>query len=246
MLDHKPVHIAKYLARCGVGSRNACARLVETGHVRVNDAPCNPGDHVRAGIDIVEVDGTTVIPAPIEAYLIHKPPGLSCADAVEIIPQRPEAVRTTLGVGLPIPTEADGAILAVSDAALGAVLQGPRCCITRGFILSVRRNVDVETLSRLRRGIAVEDGETIVRIMGRVIHEGLESSLLRINVAERHRKHIRHVFQVVGHTLLEQHSVALGPIALDSLPRGKARPLTPDELNWLEHSEHQTPLPAAL
>ena len=76
----EPVRLQKYLARCGLGSRRACERLIDEGRVELNGRiVTEPGMNVK-GTDTVRVDDRNVSPVDLRYFIVNKRTGVISVD----------------------------------------------------------------------------------------------------------------------------------------------------------------------
>src|SRR5262249_10276051 len=125
-----------------------------------------------------------------------------------------------------------GLLLLTNDGALAAALAHPRHRVVRVYHVKVRGTPDQPTLTRLRRGVRLDDGKTAparVRILGTLPTK----SWLEIGVHEGRKHLVRRMCEAVGHPVDKLARVRLGPLGLGDLPSGAWRDLTPRELEAL-------------
>ena len=98
--NQEMLRIAKFLARCGYGSRRVCETIVVAGDVSVNGVLVdNCATHVDTLKDQVCVKGETVFyPRTLKLWRYYKPVGVLCT---HYDPQgRPTMVEATQAAGL--------------------------------------------------------------------------------------------------------------------------------------------------
>lgn len=70
------MRIAKYLARCGLGSRRQCEPLIQQGSVKCNGITIKECGFCVPNNAIVEYQDNLIQPQTTKMFLYHKPPGL--------------------------------------------------------------------------------------------------------------------------------------------------------------------------
>jgi 23S rRNA pseudouridine2605 synthase len=84
-------------------------------------------------------------------------------------------------------------------------------------------------LSKLLEGVWLSEGKVKARSVKRVKRQG-NSTWLRIVLTEGKNREIRRMLARLGHKVMKLRRIAIGPIKLDKLPKGKARRVTEAEL----------------
>jgi 23S rRNA pseudouridine2605 synthase len=87
-------------------------------------------------------------------------------------------------------------------------------------------------LERLREGVLLEDGPTAPAIIER-LPGSPPPTQVRVTIHEGRNRQVRRMFEAVGHHVSRLRRVAFGPVRLEGLPVGAARPVTPEELHTL-------------
>jgi 23S rRNA pseudouridine2605 synthase len=88
--------------------------------------------------------------------------------------------------------------------------------------------VPESALRRLREGIELDDGKTAPARVRQV-----DPGVLEITIHEGRKRQVRRMLEAVGRRVVELRRVRFGPLGLGDLPPGKARKLTPAEVERL-------------
>ena len=198
------------------------------------------GVRADAARDAIAVDGTRLAaPSPRRTILVHKPRGIvSTLDDPEGRP----TVRTLLGgmksrlypVGR-LDVNTTGLLLMTNDGALAAALLHPRRGVVRVYHAKVRGAPDERALTRMRRGVHLEDGKTLPAEV-RVREQRPTKTWLEITVREGRSRLVRRLCEAVGHPVEKLARVRFGPLALGKLAPGAWRDLTPGEAGTLRRA----------
>ena len=86
-----------------------------------------------------------------------------------------------------------------------------------------------DELRKLLDGVWLSEGKVKARSVRRVKQQG-ESTWLRVVLTEGKNREIRRMLAKLGHKVMRLRRVAIGPIELDKLPKGKARRATEAEV----------------
>jgi 23S rRNA pseudouridine2605 synthase len=227
--------LQKILSAAGVASRRHAEALIEAGRVTVNDVVVRTlGARADPARDVVAVDGERVAAGgPRRTLLLHKPRGV--VSTVTDPEGRPTVRDLLAGHGVRLypvgrlDLNSTGLLLLTDDGALAAALLHPRHALPRTYHAKVRGTPAMEALTRLRRGVRLDDGKTApsrVRVLGRLPTK----SWLEVTVFEGRQHLVRRMCAAVGHPVDKLARVRFGPVALGTLPIGAWRELDADEV----------------
>ena len=198
------------------------------------------GVRADAAHDVITVDGTRLpAPAPRRTIVVHKPRGI--VSTLDDPDGRP-TVRTLLGgvktrlypVGR-LDVNTTGLLLMTNDGPLAAALLHPRRAIPRVYHAKVRGAPGERALTRMRRGVHLEDGKTLPAEV-RVFEQRPTKTWLEITVREGRGRLVRRLCEAVGHPVEKLARVRFGPLTLGKLSPGTWRDLTPGECGTLQRA----------
>lgn len=228
--------LQKALARAGLGSRRACEDLIRDGRVTVNGRVATLGDRVDPSKDRVEVDGATVPLDPgLRYYALNKPRGVVTTARD---PQRRQDVSSFYPAGprvFPVgrlDRETEGLLLLTNDGELANRLMHPRFGAEKEYLAEVEGSASDRAVSRLTRGVELEDGVARARSARRVAAARGRQAVM-IVMAEGRKREVRRMLAAIGLTVRRLVRVRVGPVGLGRLPPGEVRPLTPAEVQAL-------------
>ena len=198
-------------------------------------------------------------------YRIHKPRGILSDIGGDSRGRRTVAELLPPGVGRVFPVgrldlDSEGLVLLTDDGELAHRLTHPRYEHPKTyFVLSARRPT-AEALYRLRNGIELESGRTApARVevaehlpAGLTLDKGIAQQAspgdedkrsplsdkgvwLRFVLREGKKRQIRYMAAAVGIQLRRLIRWSIGPLTLEGLQAGMARPLTPGEVYALQN-----------
>ena len=230
------IRLQRFLAECGLGSRRHCEDLIAQGRVTVNGASAVLGQLVEPGHDVVAVDGETVVQAPRVYILLNKPKGAVTTarddDDRETVFDLIDGVDARVFPAGRLDMEVEGALILTNDGGLVHALTQPGCAVERVYIATVRGVVSESTAARMGEGVLLEDGAT-VRARVRILHTGVDSSVLRVALHEGHQARVRHLTALAGHPVVELRRINEAGIELGALEPGQWRELTAEEIEHL-------------
>jgi 23S rRNA pseudouridine2605 synthase len=224
----------KFLAHAGVGSRRFCDTLIAGGRVKVD------GVLVRdLGLKIdplnhqISVDDHPVKAEKPVYWVVNKPVGYLCTDAdpagrpraVELLPHVEQRVYT---VGR-LDEASEGLLLMTNDGDLAMSLMHPRYGVPKTYLVLVAGKPTPADLQKLLDGVWLSEGKVKANAVKRVKPQG-KSTWLRVVLTEGKNREIRRMLAKLDHKVMKLRRVAIGPVRLDKLPKGKARRVSSDEL----------------
>jgi 23S rRNA pseudouridine2605 synthase len=111
-------------------------------------------------------------------------------------------------------------------------LTHPRYGIEKTYWVQVAGQPAADELQRLRKGVWTSAGLCRAKHAKRLGKQG-NSTWLLIVLAEGKNRQVRRMLAKLGHKVMSLKRVALGPIRLSRLKRGKARRLSLEEVRML-------------
>jgi 23S rRNA pseudouridine2605 synthase len=232
------VRLNAYLARTGVASRRKADELIKAGRVRVNGEPGQLNTFVGAR-DRVEVDGRPVERQALAYVLLHKPAGVVTTARD---PQgRPTVIDLVEHESRVVPVgrlDADttGALLLTNDGELAHRLAHPRYDVEKVYEVDVEGEPSDETLSRLQKGVDLDDGVTAPARVRR-----LSPSKLELAIHEGRKHQVKRMLAAVGHPVTRLHRSRYAGLTLEGLEPSAWRELEPSETARLRSSPPEPP-----
>jgi 23S rRNA pseudouridine2605 synthase len=235
------VRLQKLLAAAGLGSRRQVEEWIAAGRLTVAGRVARLGD--RAGPeDEIRLDGRRLELGPPQAaahqvLLYHKPAG-------EVTTRRDPQGRPTVFERLPPPpggrwivvgrldVNTSGLLLFTTDGELAHRLMHPSSQIEREYLVRVRGRPGGDTIRRLLRGIALDDGPAA---FDRIVEEPLpagepeaRNASYRVVLHEGRNREVRRLWEAAGYEVSRLLRIRYGPIKLPrELRPGASRLLEP-------------------
>ncbi len=226
-----PIRVNKYLAQQKIASRREADRLIEAGHVLLNGRRAKLGDQVSEG-DIVTLD--TARAKEVQAsrvYLAYnKPVGIVTHSPQEGEQSIEEVLTYTKTKVFPLgrlDKESHGLILLTNDGRVTEQLLNPETEHEKEYVVKVNKPLTERALTRLAKGIRLEDGE--ITKPAEVLSEPFVKTL-RLVITEGRRHQIRRMLAACGYDVLDLRRVRIMNIELKDLAPGAHRELKGEEL----------------
>jgi 23S rRNA pseudouridine2605 synthase len=230
----------KFLAHAGVGSRRQCDSLIQSGRVKINGIRVTEaGARVDSEAADVRVDDTPVRVEKKVYWVLNKPRGVLCTNfdpagrdrAVDFLNHVEQRVYT---VGR-LDEDSEGLLLMTNDGDIAHRLMHPRFGVAKTYLVQVAGAPTREDLKRLLTGVFLAEGRVQAKAVKRLKSQG-QSTWLRIVLNEGKNREIRRMLAKLNHKVLRLRRIAIGPVMLDRLPKGKSRRLSKMELDALQRS----------
>jgi 23S rRNA pseudouridine2605 synthase len=232
------VRLHKLLARSGVASRRKCEELMLAGDVTVDgEVVTRLGTKVDPTTAVIRVSGRRLPPTSPNVYLVlNKPVGVTSTMSdphaertlSDLVADRPERL---FHVGR-LDTDTDGLILLTNDGDFAQRVAHPSYELEKTYVAEVDGVVRKPTLTRLRKGVVLEDGPVEVSA-AKVVSTSADRSIVELVIHEGRNRIVRRLLDEVGHPVRRLTRTAIGPVLLRGLASGQLRDLTRDELGVL-------------
>ena len=237
----------KYLAHAGIGSRRHCDTLIASGRVKVDGVRVQDlGLKIDPQTHQIAVDDHPVRAEKPVYWVVHKPVGYLSTNndpagrprAVDLLPHVDQRVYT---VGR-LDEASEGLLLMTNDGELAFHLMHPRYGIPKTYLVLVAGSPNAQDIQKLLDGVWLSEGKVRAKSVRRMKPQG-NSTWLRIVLTEGKNREIRRMLAQLGHKVMRLRRVAIGPVKLDRLPKGKSRRLSESEVtdlrNWVKTSQER-------
>ncbi|MDR1464154.1 MAG: rRNA pseudouridine synthase [Oscillospiraceae bacterium] len=237
MSDNK-LRLQKFLAERGVASRRGAEELILAGRVTVNGHPAVLGNSVDPRQDLVAVDGVRVEARRDKpVYLmLHKPRGVltTMRDergrrcVAQLVSERPERL---FPVGR-LDRESEGLLLMTNDGDFANAILHPSRHVPKIYRVTIPSGVAPTQTAALAAGVELDGERTAPALVRELIVEP-DRTVLEITLREGRNRQIRRMCEAVGLSVARLKRIAIGPVKLGTLPPGKWRELTAEEVRRL-------------
>jgi 23S rRNA pseudouridine2605 synthase len=235
------IGLGRALSKLGFSSRSQAFELIRAGRVRLKGVVSkNPEAGVRLGKDRIEVDGVEIKRAEKLYWMLNKPRGLVTTAEDE---QGRRTVYAGLPAGLPwmaavgrLDKASEGVLFFTNDSQWAARVTAPESHLDKIYHMQIATVAGESLLTALMNGVRCEDGEVLRAKRAERIRTGGKNSWIEIVLDEGKNRQIRRMLKACGVEVLRLIRVAIGPVELGQLEKGKARELTADEKEQLDHA----------
>lgn len=225
-----PVRINKYLAAHKYSTRRGADDLIQAGKVTINGRLAQLGDKVSES-DVVAVD--EVVQKEVQKsyvyYAFNKPIGImthgGAAEGKQDIGQIINISERVFPIGR-LDQDSHGLILLTNDGRVTDRLLNPKYDHEKEYWVKVRRPLRSKDLTRLAKGVKIEDGITKPAVVEG--EEGAQSVSIALTEGKRHQ--IKRMITALGNEVEDLKRIRIMNIKLGDLKPGQYRKLAGREL----------------
>lgn len=240
------IKLQKFFSECGIMSRRSAEAEIQAGNVTVNGISARLGDRIDPETDRVFWNGKEIT-APIRDrdhtyVMLHKPAGY--VTTMQDEKGRPTAAELLTGIQkrlYPVgrlDMYSDGLLLFTDDGDLTYRLTHPSHHVTKSYRLIVKGVLSSDDAKRMEQPMVLDGYQlqpvTAELIQSDVIVGGTKASVLNVCLREGRNRQIRKMCEQLGLTVIRLSRLSLGEIQLGTLPSGKWRYLSPEEIQYLK------------
>src|SRR5215470_5613188 len=233
----KKTGLARALSKLGFCSRSEAAELIRAGRVRLNGVMRkDPETPVRVLRDRIAVDEREVEAAEKIYWMVNKPRRIVTTAEDE---KGRETVYELLPPGTPwmglvrrLDKASEGLLLMTNDTEWAARLTAPESHVDKIYYVQIGAVADSSLLAQLEAGV-MSDGELLKAKRATLLGTGERNSWVEIVLDEGKNRQIRRMLEGCGVEVLRLVRVAIGPLELGDLAKGKAREMTSEEIGML-------------
>lgn len=233
------VRLNKYLSNAGVCSRREADVLIGTGVVTVNgEIITELGYKIKPG-DIVRYDGETINAETKRYVLLNKPKGFitTMDDPMgrkTVMSLVKKACRERIYPVGRLDKETTGLLLFTNDGDMAKKLTHPRHKASKIYHVELNKPVNPDDLTRLLKGVDLEDGKTICDAAEFV--KGGTNREVGVELHSGKNRIVRRLFEALGYEVVKLDRVQFAGLTKKDLPRGMFRHLTEKEVAFLKMS----------
>lgn len=225
------MRLNKFLSDAGFCSRRQADRLIEEGHVKVNNETALMGQKVTL-LDKVTVDGKEVSREEEQIVIaFNKPVGVECTtdknnpdNIVDYINYK----KRIYPIGR-LDKNSQGLILLTNDGALVNNILKASNYHEKEYVVTVDKPITEEFIKQMSKGVKILDQVTRPCVVKKV-----NKHTFNIILTQGLNRQIRRMCETLGFKVQKLKRVRIMGVHLDNLPIGNYRNLTNSELDSLK------------
>lgn len=238
----RSIGLARALSKLGICSRSEAAKLIRAGRVKLNGAlRRDPETPVHIGKDRIEMDGNPLAKTEKIYLALNKPRGVVTTASDE---KDRDTVYEYLPADLPwvapvgrLDMASEGLLLLTNDSEWAARISAPETHLNKTYHVQIGAIADQNLLDTLRNGIrSSQDGDLLRAKRASILRSGERNSWIEIVLDEGKNRQIRRILEHFQIEVLRLVRVAVGPLTLGDLAKGKTRAIQKEEKQALDRA----------
>ena len=226
----------RVLSRSGAASRTDARKWIAAGRVKVNgELIQTPDKWVDPERDRVTLDGKPLVAAEKIYLLLYKPKGYLTTyrdpEGRRTVYDLLDGVKDWVSPVGRLDQDTSGLLILTNDTAFANFITSPESKVPKTYLVKTSTQLSEEDLEQLRRGLALSDGPTRPAIVRRVPDT---KSTIEITITEGRNRQVRRMVEALNNKVRKLVRIAIGPVRIDNLEIGKARPLTSREVQQIQ------------
>ncbi len=241
------IRLQKYLSDCGVLSRRAAEEEIKAGHVTVNGETAELGQKVDPVHDIVCLGKKRICMPLVNGkreytyILLHKPIGyvttLSDDKGRPSITELLRGVKKRLYPVGRLDMYSDGLLLCTDDGDLTNRLTHPSHTVEKVYLVTIPGKLTADEIRELGEPIDIDGRMTRpveTKKMAECMVQNKPATVVQFILYEGRNRQIRRMCEAHEKKILSLTRIRMGKIELGTLPAGKWRYLTDEEIAYLK------------
>ena len=228
--------LQKILSAYGVASRREAERMILAGRVAVGGETASLGQSAVAGVDDITVDGLPIATERRLVYImLNKPRGyvttMSDEQGRKTVTQLVSDVGERVYPVGRLDLNSEGLLLLTNDGDFANAVMHPRFAKVKSYNVRVRGNA-AKAASSLALPVEI-DSRTVKAASVKLLSSDSYGGVLTVSINEGLNRQVRKMCEMHGLHVLSLRRVSIGGLKLGSLPSGKWRHLTENEVRGL-------------
>ena len=225
------MRLDKFLADMQIGTRSEVKKLIQKGHVSINEQIVKKVDTKVDENTIVYVDGLRVDYVSYEYYLLNKPAGFLSATqdshypvVMELVP----CIRKDVGIVGRLDKDTEGLLLLTNDGELNHRLLSSKNHVLKKYYVQVDTDIPDNAEDVFSKPIVFEEFTSLPAEF-----EYIDNRSAYLTICEGKYHQVKRMFEKIGCTVTYLKRVQFGSLTLDGLESGQYRTLTEGEIKDL-------------
>lgn len=236
----KLVRLDKFLAEMGTGSRSQIKEAAKRGRIQVNGVVEKKTDRkIDLDQDHVFWDGTEIVFAEMEYYMLNKPQGIVSATVDNlhktVLELLADKKRQDLFPAGRLDIDTEGLLLITNDGSLAHRLLSPRHHVDKTYFARVEGRLPDRAVELFFAGLVMKDGTKAMPAELKVVKVLEDGSEILLTIQEGKFHQVKRMFEAVDCRVVYLKRISMGPLKLDEgLKPGEYRPLKEEEIKQLK------------
>ena len=229
--------LQKIISSCGLASRRTAEQMILDGRVTCNGTVCRLGDSADPDVDSILLDGRHIPSKGKRVYImLNKPKGYVTTLKDEKGRRNVSELVADCGTRVypvgRLDMDSEGLLLFTNDGAFANTLMHPKHEVNKIYRVSIKEYSE-EKLSRLEKPIIL-DGYLIKKPKVKLITQIEDRAEIEVTIHEGRNRQVRRMCAAAGMPVTRLVRIAEGNLELGTLPVGKWRYLSEQEIALLQ------------
>lgn len=230
--------IQKIISKCGIASRRKAEEMILEGLVKVNGVTATIGMKADLERDHIKVKGKLISRAESKIYLIFNKP-VKCITAMYDAEGRPTVRDFTKKIKIRVfpvgrlDYNSEGLLILTNDGDLTNAILHPKNKVPKVYRVKIDGFLEEGDISKLERGIRLEDGMTAPAKI-KIVKKMKANSWIDITIHEGRKRQVRRMLERVGHPVSKLVRTRINGLSLGGMKPGEFRYLTREEVDKLK------------
>lgn len=238
----KFMRINRYLAKCGLGSRRKCEKIILENEISINGDICTDLSYIVKKHDAVKYKNKLVKPQKLLLYYkFNKPYGVitSMSDDlgrkdISSFLKKNNITERVFPIGR-LDRDSKGLLILTNDGKLAHKIAHPKYEIEKKYKVKVDGILDEEKRKRLERGIKLEEGITSpCKIFDVNTYAKKNTSSFTMIIHQGWKRQIRRMMAFLNLEVTSLIRVSIGNIRLSDLKEGQIKSIPLKNIEYLK------------
>lgn len=231
------MRLNKFIAASGITSRRKADELIKNGDISINGVQITELGTEVLETDIVTYNGKIINEESSKIYIMLNKPAKylsSVSDdrdrktVVDLVKDRYSERLYPVGR---LDYDTEGLLILTNDGEITNKLTHPRHHIKKTYFVKTDKPITKDIISALENGVLIDDYMTK---KATITFNPKDKSQCEITIGEGKNRQVRKMFSSQGLEVIYLKRISMGDLKLGSLPIGKTRELTKDEVEYLK------------
>jgi 23S rRNA pseudouridine2605 synthase len=235
--------VARVLSKRGVCSRAQAQAFVRAGRVAVNGRVVRDPEFPVEADATITLDGASAAAVEKVYIALNKPRGAVTtasderdrATVYDVLREAGFALDAWIAPVGRLDKASEGLLLLSNDSGWAAALTDPVSHLDKTYHVQIDAVPDAPLLKKLRAGASLDGVHLAAKSIG-VLRAGEKNAWLEVVLDEGRNRHIRKLLAAHGIGVLRLIRIAIGPLVLGDLAKGRWRALTAAEVAALRNA----------
>lgn len=229
--------LARIISKRGLCSRSQAESAIRAGRVHVDGRVVTDPEARTEPNAMIAIDQASADAVARHYLMLNKPRGVvtTAADEHGRTSVYESFADSEMGWIAPVgrlDKASEGLLLFSNDSEWAARITAPESRLNKTYHVQIDRLPDAELIAALMSGINDQD-EQLAAVSVRELRRGEKNAWLEIVLDEGRNRQIRRLLSAFDVSVLRLIRVAIGPLVLGDLAKGKWRELSEDEVRML-------------